>query len=161
MIHDLDARVKAVNIANAAANEWTPRLRNLFRPLLGTKVLKADGTFIAKVKAMLPELPYRHDLRISRSGMGSFLSWVAYASVSCHGCSESAEALIPVGSFGNGWDNQADVLVTLYDEEFTLRTDWTAAELRALKVEYKAAEEQLEAVRRKLSPFDPRDIRYG
>ena len=57
----LEARVAAVNMANAYSNELWEKLHNAFEPLVGTKILKADGSFTAKVKEMVDRLEIHSD----------------------------------------------------------------------------------------------------
>ena len=49
----LAARVKAVNAAHACANELHRTLIDIFRPLVGVKLFKVDGSFLAKYLPLL------------------------------------------------------------------------------------------------------------
>ena len=51
----LDAKVKAVNKANAYATKLYPMLASVFKPLVGQKVLKADGSILAKYAKLMPD----------------------------------------------------------------------------------------------------------
>lgn len=51
---ELEARVLAVNNANREAVRLYPILRAIFEPLVGQTLLKADGSFLAKIAKQLP-----------------------------------------------------------------------------------------------------------
>lgn len=53
----LAAKVAAVNRASAEANRLAPLIVQALAPYVGQKVLKADGTFLQKVKEALPFRP--------------------------------------------------------------------------------------------------------
>lgn len=53
----LAAKVAAVNLCHTLANQYGAILRDFFRPYVGQKVLKTDGSFLESFKKQLPELP--------------------------------------------------------------------------------------------------------
>ncbi len=63
----LKARIIARNRANEVANEVYRELVEIFRPLVGEKVLKADGQFLAKIAKLLPDWNARYDTASDKS----------------------------------------------------------------------------------------------
>lgn len=52
----LQARVEGINKCHAYANGLYERLIEIFRPLVGCKIEKADGTLLKKIADQLPQL---------------------------------------------------------------------------------------------------------
>lgn len=61
----LKARVAAVNRANAYAAVLYAAMIEKFTPLMGQKILKVDGSLLAKHEIVFPPFP-RQDIRDSR-----------------------------------------------------------------------------------------------
>ena len=64
----LEANVAAVNMANEYANDLWQKLHDAFLPFVGTKIFKADGEFVVKVKEMVKNLnlPFGNVLNVNR-----------------------------------------------------------------------------------------------
>lgn len=54
--NELIANITALNLANSVANRLHPALAEYFTPLIGQKIIKADGSLIAKHKDKVAEL---------------------------------------------------------------------------------------------------------
>ncbi len=70
----LAARVKAVNRANEYAGVLYQKLVEVFQPLVGQPVLKADGQLFKKI--VLPELANKNSLSVYRLDSKYSLAWV-------------------------------------------------------------------------------------
>lgn len=73
--NELEAKVKSVNQAHKYANELRPILTELFRPLVGEKVEKADGQLLEKVKKLLPAFPCTPQLNVYKLASSYSLAW--------------------------------------------------------------------------------------
>jgi len=141
----LEAKVRAVNKANAEANRIWDLLAPVFLPLVGEKVLKANGELLTKIK--VPELPNRGDLRVTRQTGAYSLAFDVYVSEDTklnHHLSHVTTAYI--GSLSNG------VLNNISDRNIR-RTDYTADEIAGLRAEHAAIVRNAEIVKAKFNDF--------
>lgn len=146
--HELDAKIKAVNAANKAAVEIYRLLEPIFRPLVGCKILKADGSLLKSVEKLIPELPdvggntYRSSSKYSLVWNVSACQCSAFDSIATY-----HDVSVYVGRL------DGDVLTELYDapEPKHYRTDHTPDEARALQAEYEAAKSKADDIRSKLA----------
>lgn len=160
MVHDdaLSAKVAAVNKANAYALEIYPRLRLVFEPLVGQKILKVDGTLLAKVEKLLPEFPCSPGLHAYESSSDYSLRWCVKTMESYQSrqsdCQIASyyEADVYIGTLENG------VLTKLYEPPI-LRTDFTVGEISNLRAAYEKAKEAAREARSALGPFGEYDVR--
>lgn len=148
----LAARVKAINTANKVANELHPQLLAVFSPLVGHKILKADGTLLAKIGALLPAMPddYRK-IRVHRDSKNYSLRWEV--TVNEHWCETTviyATANVYVGDLING-------VLTMLSDARTYRTDYTVEEIQQKREAYKAAQKIADDAKSALAPFDEYD----
>jgi len=85
----LEAKVEARNIVATEHNRLLPLLDAAFAPLVGQKILKADGSLMEKViaKVMAPVVPSA-GIQIYKLSSNYSLAFVVKACVSCddHGC---------------------------------------------------------------------------
>jgi len=58
----LEARVIARNRAGQVANELYEKVAKILRPFMGEKVLRADGSFLAKIQKLLPKWDFPDDV---------------------------------------------------------------------------------------------------
>ena len=146
----LDAKVKAVNRANGEALKLHSVLVEIFRPLVGTKVEKADGTLLKKIADLLPELPYTSKLHVYKNVSNYFLAWnvKAVEGYGEHHCT-SHEASVYVGFLANG---AGFVLEKLADPP-DLRTDYTAEEVLAKRADFDVKRKAADAAKCALGPF--------
>lgn len=149
----IEARVKARNRANEEANRLQALLIPFFAPYVGQKILKADGTLLQKIKDKMPALedaqvPGRH---IYRQTSDYTLGWTVKTNEmdSEHTCTY-AETTAYIGDLRNG-------VLEAIAKGHTHRTDWTVAEVQAVREQIRAAENALSEARSKLGPFDMYD----
>ena len=131
MTQKLAAKVKAINKAHKYANELWPTLAEMFRPLVGERITKVDGTLFAKIVKDFPKFTNTHDLQVYRHGSNYSLAWTVKTSEmdSLNTCCYY-ETTLYVGDIDNG-------VLTKMSEPYTARTDWTSEEVVALRLDYK------------------------
>jgi hypothetical protein len=149
----LDAKVQAQNTAAFIANELYPVFRAIFEPMVGKKVLKADGTLLAKVEEQLPKIQNISGVHVYRQSTQQNLYWsLCWAvKVSCTVKNSPfcvyQETFIPVGALDDG------VLVELFDETDKKRDDYDVNEIRQLQEVYRVKMEEARQAERALNPF--------
>lgn len=153
----LEARVMAVNEAHAYAAKLSVTLRELFRPLVGCKILKADGTLLKSVKETLPEtlFPSTPRLHVYRNVSDYSLGWMVKTCVTderSHG--NYYEVAVYVGDLGDKWTGQGQVLAKLNETPFAGRTDYTAADIQAKRERYKELQKLADDAKSAIYPFD-------
>lgn len=156
----LDARVMAKNAVHAWANQVGPILLARFRPLVGQKLLKVDGSFLEKYKGLSDDIPLPDKMhRYWREGTGTGTSSLAYTLDICasvdgfDGCIYEKQ-VVYVGSF------TGQVLSSVRDARLvsqTLRTNYTSAEVLRLRDEHKALQEKANKALSALYPFGESD----
>jgi hypothetical protein len=138
----LAAKVQAVNAVHKEALALYPFLADVFRPLIGQKVVKADGTLLAKVKALLPTFQYTVLHSITPRHDRYSLRWLVQDGVRLPGDGGCIyhDINVGVGCLKDG------VLIQLYPP-FEGRADYTVAEIEANRARYAdAAKAQNEAL---------------
>ena len=148
----LKARVAAVNRGNDYANKLYRELTNIFRPLVGQKILKADGTLLAKYQPLLPHFPSTPQLHVYRHTSEYSLAWSVKTceSLPPHSCMYHT-ATVYIG------DLSGDKLEKLSVNPFEGRTDFTAAEIESKRADYEAAKRIADNARNALWPFGEND----
>jgi len=152
----LDARVKATNMINAWANKVGPILLERFRPLVGVKLLKVDGSFLEKYKHLC-EIPLPDKMhRYHRDNSGYWLSFNLDVCVSVEGYEGCIyeKNHVHIGNF----DGQTlkDVRNAPLASE-TLRTNYTAEEVIALRAEFDRCKKIAQQAESALYPFGEYD----
>ena len=146
------AKVAAVNRANAYAVELYDTLAPVFLPYLGQQVTKKDGSLLAKVQKGLPELPSTPSLHVYR---GSSDYSIYYVVKTCEHDSNTSclyhETSVYVGNIRKG------VLESIHKRPEGLRTDWTADEIRAGRERVKEARQALSDAESAIYPFGEYD----
>ena len=142
------ANVKAVNSCHAECNRLFPILAELFRPFVGQKIEKVDGTLLAKINSKLDFLPNTVPISVCRSRLNYSLAWTVRA---CESIPEDCGCLyysrtIYVGDVSNG------VLEKISPFE-PAKTDYTTDELLKNLETYKTAKAAMEDARSALWPF--------
>ena len=147
-IEQINLKVQAVNAANKMALELYPKLVEVFQPLVGKKILKADGTILEKYKKLMPELPNTPSMMVYRYSSDYNLIWKVDAKVWVDERYNSHEVSIYVGEL------TGDTLkaITLPVEE--RRTDWTTEEVVKLVEDMEAKKKVYEDARSKCWLFD-------
>ncbi len=155
----LEARVKAVNKANAYALELYNTLVPIFEPLVGTQILKVDGTLMQKVKNKLPELPNTAWLSVHRMSSSYSLTYVVKVTeyvkseIAHHSDHHiSSETYVQIGELKDGTLEKMAAACNSRG-----RTDYTAEEVEAKRAAYVEAKKALDAAQSALCPFDQYD----
>lgn len=143
----LAARVAAVNRANAEVNRLAPLYREAIKPFLGKVVIKADGLYTAKVKAVFPlatvDFPsyFVYSLYLGCFTVKTFESYGNYSCV----YAEPAFYAFTV--------NREGIAEPLAHEFVPLRTDYTVAEIEAARVRVEELEELARQAKAACEPF--------
>lgn len=116
-------KVLAVNATNKLALEFYPKLAAAFRPLIGKKILKADGTFLEKYKGLLPELPNTPSMRVYRYSSDYSLIWRAECTAWVGNNHSSHTVSMYIGEL------TGDILKEIVPFVEDRRTDWTTEEV--------------------------------
>jgi len=159
-INHLEARVRAVNATNAAANEIYAPLVAAFEPFVGQKILKADGhSFLQKVAKAVPEFvhrrgeaPYWSSMSYCRLRGDYSLVWECKACeniLNDHGCTYHATSVY-IGELQNG-------VLTKILPQHVYRTDYSVAEIIRLRAEYEVAKKIHDEAKSALNPFGEYD----
>ena len=143
---ELAARVVATNKAHKYAVELQSKLRAAFAPLVGQKILKADGSLLAKYETLAPQCA-GNDLHVYRHNSNYSLAWCVKAceSVPPHGC-VYYEVTAYVG------DLEGQVLKSL-SPALELRSDYTVKEIEGKIAAYEAAKKAADTARSEVYPF--------
>jgi hypothetical protein len=158
MLHKtaLEAKVVAVNGANAHAMKIYPQLRDIFEPLVGCQIDKKDGGFLQSVAKLMPEFPYTTALHVYRSHSDYSLMWVVktcemYRS-SRNDCQLATyyEASVYVGHMRNR------VLEKFFDPP-TLQSSYTVGDVLKAREKYREAKRIADEARSALDPFGEND----
>jgi len=149
MTHDdLVAKVAAVNSAHKFANKLWYELTEFFRSYVGQKVLKQDGSLLAKIK--LPELPNTVPVSVYKHTSDYSLAWTVKT------CQQSGkhhcvyyETTVYIGDLSKG------VLTKLsesYQDPPAYRWNYTIEEVLANQQAAKDAKEAYDEARSKCFP---------
>lgn len=158
-IDELTANVRATNFAHAYANELRKRLMAYFAPLVGQKVIKADGTLLKKL--VLPEFPKEDDFKqhpndtvhVYKLSSDYSLGWTVKtcSTMPPHGC-VYYEATVYIGEMGYGGGR--DILTKLTPPSEDRRADYTVAEIMEKIALYEAAQKIADGLKSLVHPFD-------
>ena len=148
----LRTRIVAVNRANDYGNKLYRELTNIFRPLVGQKILKADGQLLAKYQPLLPHFPNTPQLHVYRHTSEYSLAWSVKTCefMPPHSCMYHT-VTVYVG------DLRGDKLEKLSVNSFEGRTDFTAEEILTKRADYEAAKRIADNARNSLWPFGEED----
>lgn len=157
-LDQLTAKVKAVNLAHAYANDFYPILREFFAPFVGQKILKADGELLAKRAMNIPAFPavtgrqgqdQYATIRVYRNRCNYSLYWTVNVCqpLPSMGCTYY-DATVTIGELCG------DTLKELAPQEnLSLRTDYTTSEILAKIEDYEAKRKVMEEARSELYLF--------
>lgn len=150
----LDAKVAAVNNANRYVIEIYPKLREIFKPFVGQRVVKADGYLFAKIDKLLPKFPSGNGLHVYLRHSGYSIAWAVktYENYTKNGGDYAIyhEATVYVGDMRDG------VLLDLYGEP-DLFTSYSAAVVEARREAYRKAKAAASDALSALHPFGEYD----
>lgn len=152
MNHTLKARVTARNRANQHAVALYPVLAKIFKPLVGKKVLTAQGRLLHKYRELLPKMPSTVALSVYNHSSGYSLAWLVKTCEQIEGncCCVYEEAVVHVGSLDN------NVLREL-DQPFEGRSDYTVEKVEEARKEYEKAKKVADNLKYALFPFGESD----
>lgn len=148
----LVAKVAAINRCHKEAKRVYAEMVAIFAPLMGQKLDKADGSFLEKIRKLLPQMPNSARLQVYRMSSGYSLGFnvkTCEMIEGTHGCLYH-EIGVYVGDMNNG------VLVKMYDK-FSARDDYTIEEVLQKRNEYGKAKEAFDAAQSALHPFGEHD----
>lgn len=146
----LAARVKGVNRAHDYANKLYARLVPTFKPMVGTKIFKVDGTLLQKIKEQLPELPCTPGLHVHKNSSDYSLSFSVRTSEDVNGLAYYHSVSVYIGDVRNG------VLEKIANpHEF--RTDFTVEEIAEKRTKYNLAKQAYDNAKSALFPFGEYD----
>lgn len=148
----LEARVIGENYVNEQANKLFYILNEYFTPLVGCKVVKADGSLLKKIQDDMPEIDFPK-CTVYKNSSNYVLSWSVKVCVNYEGRAYYSEATVYIG------DLVGTKLSMLYpsEQQASRKTDYTVEEIEAAREEYKQLEKQLNDARSKLFPFGEYD----
>jgi len=150
-VEKLTAKVAAVNRANEYAARLYAALVEKFGPLVGQKILKADGTLLAKYAGLVPDLPCSPDLHVYRHSSDYSLAWTVKTWIGLsHSCMYH-EVTVYVG------DLRGATLDKMTVHPFTGRTDYSVEEITAKRLSAESAKRVADELRSDLYPFGEED----
>jgi len=153
--NDLVAKVKAVNMANAYANELLAKLTEFFRPYVGKDILKNDGSLLAKIKGAMPDFPSDNDMSVYFHTSPYSLAWTVITCVSSPRQEDYSIAVYHETTVYIG-DIQGKTLTKLcesYQDKPDFRSDYTVEEVLRDREEAKVAKEAYDKAKGKLYLF--------
>lgn len=153
----LAAKVRAVNRAHEYANKLYPWLVEKFAPLVGQKILKQDGSLLAKYADLVPELPSTHNLHVYRHHSDYSLAWTVKTSEPESGDGSGPHTVLYYEVTFYVGDLRGQTLEKLTVHQFTARTDYTAAEVAGKREAYEKAKQAADDARSALYPFGEYD----
>ena len=143
-LEKLTAKVAAVNRANEHAAKLHTILHARFAPLVGEKILKADGSLLAKYIDLVPKDD--DDIRVFRMSSTYSLAWTVKT---CEHMSDSClyhQTAVYVGNLdGNRLSNLLD-----FEER---RSDFTVDEILEKRAAYESAKRLVDEIKGGLFPF--------
>jgi hypothetical protein len=151
-VEKLTAKVAAVNRANEYAARLYAALVEKFAPLVGQKILKVDGTLLAKYEGLVPVLPCSPDLHVYRHSSDYSLAWTVKTCefMPPHSCMYH-EVTVYVG------DLRGATLEKMTVHPFTGRTDFSVEEITGKRLAYESAKKVADELRNDLYPFGEED----
>jgi hypothetical protein len=154
---ELEAKIEATNLAHAYGNKLRKLLVEFFTPYVGQKIIKADGSLLAKIAAKLPAFPdekgnpgqhvhasimtYRHRSDYS-------LAWTVKTCqpIPPHTCTYY-ESTVYIG------DMDGDVLKSMTTHMEDWKADYTLADIVAKIEAYEAAQKVADDLKGAVYPF--------
>lgn len=132
----LEAKVDAVNVCNTEALRYYDKLEDFFRPFVGKKIDKSDGSFVKAVKDGLSFLPNGNRLSVYRMSSNHVLLFFVRLSYQFGDISKSHTASLRIGYIREG------VLTGMYtkpDATSDLKTDYDVKLITSLRERRDAA----------------------
>jgi len=130
----LECRVEAVNLANSYANEFYPKLVEVFTPFVGKKIYKQDGNLIKKIEYLVNNLnlPKTINAFIYKPLTTFSLYYIVKICISNNGIAHYHKKYFYIGEVQDG------VLTKTYEKK-EYKTDYNAKEVEQARLEYQEA----------------------
>lgn len=146
----LAAKVAATNAANAEVNRLAPLYRALFAQYIGAKVVKADNSLLAAIKAKLPEAA--PGFQVYSPHVGCFVIKTSRQTVD--GIAHYAEPYFYAFTLDT---HAGNVCQALAHEWEPLKTGYTVEGIQDLRAKVEAAEEVARNLASELGNFGKYD----
>lgn len=146
----LAADVIAENKANDIANQIAPKLLDFFRPLVGCKILKADGSLLKKIQEDMPKFNFA-DTSISVYRMSSDYS-LAWQVKVCEHVKNAQHCTYRTVTVYIG-DLKGAGLEKVHNDRHPLKADYNLQDIVEGIKKYRAAQKVAEAAQSALFPF--------
>lgn len=161
--HNLELKVRAVNNCHARVNEFMPKLKAFFRPYVGFKILKADGSFLKSVESdfnksfVFPRGGDFHGFHVCRSFGYSLcweFTWLEFSPVQGHEQHKHTLYIGEMETVDGSFSGAKSTLKSLYaNNDEPLRTDFTVQEILRIRASIKKAKETYENMKSMIYPF--------
>lgn len=150
MNENLKAKVEARNVVNAEHNRLLPILAAAFKPFVGQKILKVDGSLLAKFENLVPQTGGKI-FSAFKQNSNYTLSFVLRSCVndSVGGCAYD-QATVYVGNICGG------TLESLIDPQ-PLRADYTVEDVLKARQALKEAKQAVDRANSNLAGFGEYD----
>ena len=150
----LAAKVEAHNILHEAANSMYEQLVPIFKPLLGCKVIKADGYLLSKIKETVAATVSLKDTRVhfwQHTTRTDTLAWSVKSCVNANGRGYYAETVVEIGEL-------AGSVLRGIRVHPNFRVDYKVEEIEAAREAYAAAKKAADTAYSALFPFGENDF---
>lgn len=155
MNNRLEARVKAKNLVNAKANGIEPKLREIFAPYVGKKILKVDGSLVSEIAEKLKQFNYpaQNEFRFWHEKLSYSLVFTLSmsADIKDHGSHESADAKVNIGTM----DGQ--ILEKINELIFALPTNYSVKSIKNARERAREKEHELNLIKSEYACFGEND----
>lgn len=144
------AKIKAVNAANAEAMRLYPILAQILRPFVNQKIVKIDGSFLEKIRKLLPEIPHTSFLSVYKiqSDYSIAFGIRAWASIENHPMASSYyETTVYIGKI------EGQTLIGICEPP-EARPDWELENVLDLCKQADNARAVVREIESKLGPFN-------
>lgn len=149
----INAKINARNKANEVANRVYEELIPVFRPLMGKKVCKVDGTFLKKVANQLPNWEKKHALIT--------YPWTIHHSSSDYYVMFNVSVSEPVTGWGHLYEDASVYICRINEGKEVIeicdppnrRSDYSFDEIKSLIEDYEQKREAANEARSALHPF--------
>lgn len=166
----LAAKVTAVNLAHSLANQYGPILKEFFRPYVGQKVTKTDGSFLESIKKELPKLPdwqsSNHEIQTHLTTGGGYSIRLeirvtqAYTDRRGEYSTISHEVSVYIADLTNngaGYSAPNQFVKEIYANQINFQTDYKAEEIIVLRKSLEEAEKVVSDLKSKIHDFGTYD----
>lgn len=154
---ELAAKIEATNLAHAYGNKLRKLLVEFFAPYVGQKIVKADGSLLAKIAAKLPAFP---DVK-GNPGQHEHASIMTYKHNSAYSLAWTVKVCQPIPPHTCTYyemtvyigDMSGDVLKAMTNHTDDWKADYTLEETLAHIQAYEDAQKVAESLKSAVYPF--------